>query len=343
MMCHRFFVALLAAVLAIGSFAAPPALAVESFHFGYSESFPAMTNAIRLSGQIGYAWWSANKKRYNVEPPQAGIPYSYHDGYPNLIGTTFTPQYAAARWKQILDGNGDPYTQQTGAQIGKPTIILVDEVASIHQDTAQGPALRQALQIFTTTPPYNRNHIVLLCSPGISQGSGVIKSNYDDVIFCANNYCRYFVLEVYVTQTGFNTGHEPGGTGNIYGKGDAYLANRLTFGIRNWTTTMGVNSSRVMPMILINNNADVGYTNFYKFMNRCFWFMANGWYNAAHSGVDANIKAALRNGVGSYSWDPDQLNTGTTTRDTYFERYLKYYSVDGFLTAHPDGLSPPPP
>ncbi|MEO6434694.1 MAG: hypothetical protein ABIP55_02890 [Tepidisphaeraceae bacterium] len=323
----------------------PRARAVESVHFGYAEANPTMTDAIRLSTRIGYAWWSLNSPKLNPENSGA-IPYSYHDGYPNLIGTTLTAQAASDRWKSILDGNGDTYTGVSGAVIGTPTIILLDELSDLHKDTAQGPALKQALQIFTTTTGYNKNHIVIACSPAISMGSGVIKANYDDVIFCANNYCRWFIIEVYVTQKGYLTGYDPDET-TYRGKGDTYLANRLTFGLRNWTTTMGVSASKVMPMFLISNRADEGGTNFYKFLNRCFWFTANGWYNAAHSGVDANVKAALRNGVGSYTWAPGtgdyQLITSATTRDIYHEKYIMWYSVGGNLAAHADGLAPLPP
>lgn len=333
---------------------AAAARAVESIHFGYDESHASMTDAIRLSSRIGYTWWSANTKRYNVEDG-SGIPYSYHDGYVEWIGaksgTSKTPQDAANRWKSILDGNGDPWTGQSGTVIGDPTIILLDEVTTRFKDVVdgdglggQGPALKQALAAFIALGG-TRSQIVILCSPSLSMGTGIVASQYDDLKYCANNYCRFFVLEVYVTQKGFLTGYDPDET-TYRGTGDTYLANRLTYGIRNWTTTVGVTAGRVMPMILISNRADEAATNYYKFLNRCMWFMANGWYNASHSGVDANIKTALRNGVGSYNWTPGtgdyQLITSNTTRDTFLEKYIMWYCVGGNLNAHSDGVTPPP-
>lgn len=81
-------------------------------------------------------------------------------------------------------------------------------------------------------------------------------------------------------------------------------------------------------------------------MNRCFWFMANGWYNGARTAVDANIKTAMRNGVSSYTWYPGtgdyELATNKTTRDTFHEKYNMWYCVGGNTAAHSDGLAPPP-
>jgi len=74
--------------------------------------------------------------------------------------------------------------------------------------------------------------------------------------------------------------------------------------------------------------------------------MANGRYGNNKTG-DAGIIAAMRNGVGSYSWKPDPagsgsymwvLSTSITTRDTYFERYMMWYCVDHNTNAHSDGV-----
>ncbi len=337
--------ALLFALVPAGS-----ARAVESIHFGYEDAYPIQTDAIRLSTRIGYAWWSANQKRYNVENG-SGIPYSYHDGYVEWIGapsgTTKTPTDAANRWNSILSGNGDPWTGQSGAVIGTPTIILLDECGTIFKDALQGAELRQALDLFDAMPNRTPSQIVILLSPSLSMGTGTVASDYDDLKYCANNKCRFLVTEVYVTMKGFNTGTDPGETTN-HGTGDTYLANRLTYGIRKWTTTLGVSATKVMPMILVSNYADKNgsggtYVNYYKFLNRCMWFMANGWYNGARTAVDANIKTALRNGVGTYNWTVGagdyQLNYNGS-RDTYFEKYLMWYSVGGNLNAHADGLYP---
>jgi len=331
-------------VLVLAMFAAASARAVETYNYGYVESTPALTDAIRLSTRIGYTWFTAHRKQYSVENG-AGVPYAYHDGYVGWVGAQKTPAEAVARWKSILDGNGDPWTGEGGNLTGQPTIILLDEVNSDFKDNLQGPALRSALHAFANAPGYNKSQIVVLASPDLSMGSGVIASNYNDLIYCANNYCRMFVLEVYVTHQGFNTGYDPGES-TFRGTGDTYLANRLTFGIRNWTTTMGVSATKVAPMILVSNRADLGGVNFYKFMNRSFWFMANGWYNGSRTGTDSNIRTAMRHGVSSYSWYPGtgdyQLSTGKTTRDIFFEKYNMWYCVGGKTAAHSDGLAPQP-
>jgi hypothetical protein len=319
------------------------AQAVESIHFGYQEANPTLTDDIRLSTRIGYAWWSANTKRYNVENG-SGIPYSYHDGYVEWIGVSKTPTQAAQRWQSILNGQGDPWTGASGLTVGMPTIILLDEINSNFKNSGQGPALREALRLFIVYFGGNRSQIVALASPAISQGTGVTASNYGDVIYSANNYLRFLALEVYCSHKGYITGYDPGDP-TFRGTDDTYLANRLAFGIRNWTTTMGVSASRIMPMFAISNWAESQGTtskSFYKFLNRQFWFLANGWYNASHSGVDANIKTALRNGVGSYNWAPGtsdwQLTPSKTTRDSFHEKYIMWYSVGGNLNAHGDGV-----
>ena len=328
----------------------PIAHAVESIHFQYQESYPTQTDAIRLSTRIGYTWFSSNVKKYNVENG-AGVPYAYHDGYVEWIGatsgTTKTPADAAARWRSILTGGGDPWTGQSGATIGTPTIILLDEITMNFTDAAQGPSLKSALQQFIALGG-TKSQIVILVSPALSMSTGSVASDYDDLKYCANNYCRYFVLEVYVTMKGFLTGYDPDETA-YRGTGDTYLSNRLTYGIRKWTTTFGVTASKVMPMILVCNRADKNgsggsYANYYQFLNRCMWFMANGWYTAAHAS-DANVKTALRNGVGTYTWEVgsgDYQITLNANRDTFVEKYIQWYSVGGNLAAHSDGVTPPP-
>src|SRR6476661_910108 len=144
-MCRRFYrpfvqtLVLFAFILIV-----TPAVraGVESVNFGYEPTLTSATDAIRLSTRIGYAWFSQNQVHTNPENG-AQIPYAYHDGYVENIGVgTFDSVYAKNRWKSILDGNGDPFTGATGAQIGKPTIIILDEVNSNFDDTHQGPGLR---------------------------------------------------------------------------------------------------------------------------------------------------------------------------------------------------------
>jgi hypothetical protein len=65
--------------------------------------------------------------------------------------------------------------------------------------------------------------------------------------------------------------------------------------------------------------------------------MANGRYSTNPAQVDPNIWTALRNGVGSCSWnadidnsnDPYQLLTHQVLRDAHFETLLRYYSWEG--------------
>ncbi|MSU60097.1 MAG: hypothetical protein EXS35_18320 [Pedosphaera sp.] len=89
-----------------------------------------------------------------------------------------------------------------------------------------------------------------------------------------------------------------------------------------------------------------GPQEFSKFLNREFWFLANGWYDAAHSRVDKNIRRALRNGVGTYTFSPGtrdyRLTPEQTNRDTHFEKYLQWYCVAGRTNAHKDGLAAAP-
>lgn len=113
--------------------------------------------------------------------------------------------------------------------------------------------------------------------------------------------------------------------------------------IKRWADA-GTSLLRLMPILASSNfGGYTGYTKpFNKFLNRQFWFLANGWHNSAHSAVDPDIQIALRNGVGTYKWSPGtgvwQLLTTESNRDTYFEKYLRWYCVDGHLDAHPDGV-----
>jgi hypothetical protein len=320
---------------------------VESVNFGYDSTLPSATDAIRTSTRIGYAWFSQNQPHTNPENGNT-IPYAYHDGYVENIGVgTFDAIYAKNRWKSILDGNGDPFTGATGAQVGHPTIIILDEVNPNFDDAHQGPLLRNALSSFCGTTGYTRASIAMLFSPALSMGNYPAAS-YTKMIEATNNFVRFTCVEVYVTQQGFLTGYDPEDSVNFRGKGDTYLANRLTFGIRHWTTTNGCDPLRIKPMFQVDDRAAYGSNNnFYQFLNRCVWFTANGWYNGTHSGVDANIKTAFRQGVGSYTWS--QFGTGldkltpNANRDTYFEKYEWFYCTNGALSAHSDGLLPPPP
>ena len=64
---------------------------------------------------------------------------------------------------------------------------------------------------------------------------------------------------------------------------------------------MGVRPSKVIAFFLLSNRAlghVGGQPEFCTFLNREFWFLANGWYDAGHSGVDKNIQRVLRNGLG---------------------------------------------
>ena len=300
--------------------------AVESIHFGYIDAEPAMTNSLRLPTRDGTLWWSANKQRYNAED---GLPvaYSYHDGYVEngffINGTTHTAAEAAARWRSIMTGNGDPWTGVSGAQIGTPSIIILDELVANFTDGGNGTLLRNALQTYLTYPGATRNDIAAFLSPGFCQSTSIVLSNYDDLVYSANNYLRSIQLELYATEANFNSG------------GETYLASQFGAPLRKWTTTFGVSASRVQPTLLVSNLADAAGGNYPAFLNRQFQFMANGWYTAGHA-FDANVATALRNGVSSYTWTPGtadyQLLTSETLRDAYFEEFLNWYSVQGNTT-----------
>ncbi|MEO6434439.1 MAG: hypothetical protein ABIP55_01590, partial [Tepidisphaeraceae bacterium] len=303
-------------------------LGVESIHYGIfplaDPSKAPLTDNIRLSSRIGTAWWSQNQPRTNVENGTP-TPYSYHDGYVEQVTTTWTAAQIADRWHKIMTGQGDTYTGVSGASIGTPTIIILDELVASFTDGGQGTVLRQALANYVAPVASggqggSREDIAAFLSPGFGQSTSIVLSNYDDVVFSANNYLRSMHLELYPTETNYNSG------------GETYLAAQLGAPLRKWTTTFGVNASRVAPTLLVSNSADADGGNYPAFLNQQFRFMANGWYTAAHA-IDNNVRTALRNGVSSYSWAAGtgnfQLLDTITTRDAYFEEFLHWYSVLG--------------
>ncbi len=319
-----------------------PGMSVENVHFGFNASYPGMTDALRLSQRTGPNWWSLNTTRQNPENG-ADIPYAYHDGYVEWIGATNTPTRtpaeAALRWYMILHEQGDPWTGATPATVGHPAIILLDEVTTNFKDTQQGPALQEALRLYLNQYGGSRDDIIAYLQRSASLTT--TPSAYSHLVFCVNNYLRYLALEVYCSHQGFVTGADP--DGNVGLTDDAYLASRLALPIKRWADA-GTSPLRLLPVLALSNFASYsGYAKpFQKFLNRQFWFLANGWYDAGHTAVDSNIKTALRNGVATYTWGPGtgvwQLNSAELSRDMYLEQYLRWYCVDGHLDAHPDGV-----
>jgi len=323
-------------------------LAVESIHFGYNASYLDLTNAIRLSPHIGTAYWSQNRQNYSPENG-AAIPYAYHDGYIEDLGTAAIPTASAMaiRWRQIMTGQGDSRTGVSGAAIGTPDLIILDELNSNFQDSNRGPLFREALRLYTLPIAQggqggSRNDIVAYVQPGLSQGTGVTNGLYDDVIFAANNYLRGLALEVYATEDGYRTGIESATNPTVYPTGAAYLGVRLTGPMRNWMNR-GLSPTRLKPIINVSNIADTDIGgDFNAFLNQEFWFMANGRYSATSSQIDANIKTAFRSGVGTYTWAPDadnsndpyQLLTRHTTRDAWFTSLFRWYVINGNTTLY---------
>ncbi len=321
---------------------------VESVHFGFNSTNAAMTDAIRLSTRTGTNWWSQNTQRLNPEDNNP-IPYSYHDGYVENIGNSvnpMTPAFAADRWYKLMHGQGDTWTGVSAATAGFPKIILLDEIATGFTVAGQGPALQEALRLYLTNSGASRNDIIGYAGRSVSLTANI--GNYTNVVYCAKNYLRFLALEVYVTQEGFTTGYERDQPGVYRGTNDAYLVNRFVAPIRQWLTA-GVAPTRLMPIVAVANFGDANGTTtkpFYKFLNRQFWFLANGWYTSDHSLIDTNLQAVLRNGVGNYTWTPGtntwNLMTNQTDLDTHYENYLKWYCVDGHLDPHPDGVDAGP-
>lgn len=331
------------ALMLVAATCADTSSAVESIHFGYTASHPAQTDAIRLSTRIGTAYWSQNRQNVNPENG-ADIPYAYHDGYIEDLGTTLIPTAAAMaqRWRNIMTGQGDSRTGVSGASIGEPDLIILDELNSNFEDANRGPLFREALRLYTLPVAQggfggSRNDIVAYMQPGLSQGTGVTNGRYDDVIFAANNYMRALALEVYATEDGFRTGIESTTNSTQYPTGDAYLGVRLTGPLRNWMNR-GLSETRLHPILNVSNIADANVNrDFNSFLNREFWFMANGRYSDNPTQVDLRIQTAMRRGVGSYTWaadvdnddDPYQLLTAQVARDAYFESLLAWYSAVG--------------
>ena len=89
------------------------ALAVESVHFGVSLANAPMTDAIRLSARTGTNWWSLNSTQLNPENG-AAIPYAYHDGYVEWVGTSKTAVAVSTGLQTMLRGGVGNYTWAPG-------------------------------------------------------------------------------------------------------------------------------------------------------------------------------------------------------------------------------------
>ena len=321
-----------------------PGKQVESFHYAFDVTEPGLTDALRLSERTGVNYWVLSTGKVSPETGTA-VPYAYSDGYVEWIGEAghvvdTSPAGAALRWYKIKNGQGDIWTGASAATVGFPAVITLDEVTTNFKDTLQGPALQEALRIYLTQYGGSRDDIIayLQRSASLSATPGL----YSHLIFCANNYLRGLALEVYCSQQGFVTGVDSDGN-NIGQTDDAYLATRLALPFKRWADA-GVSPFRLMPVMASGNFGGYpGYAKpYYKFLNRQFWFLANGWYNSTHSGVDPNIQFALRNGVSTYKWQAGtnvwMLVNTETNRDSYHEKYLRWYCVDGNTNAHPDGV-----
>ncbi|MSU59637.1 MAG: hypothetical protein EXS35_15970 [Pedosphaera sp.] len=321
-----------------------PGSQVESVQYAFDIPEPGLTDALRLSDRTGVNFWALSTGKTNPENGVA-VPYAYSDGYVEWIGEAghvvdTSPAGAALRWYKIKNGQGDIWTGASAATVGFPAVITLDEVTTNFKDTLQGPALQEALRIYLTQYGGSRDDIIafLQRSASLTATPGL----YSHLVFCVNNYLRGLALEVYCSQQGFVTGVD--GDGNNIGlTGDAYLTTRLALPFKRWADA-GVSPIRLMPVVASGNFGGYpGYIKpFNKFLNRQMWFLANGWYNSTHSGVDPNIQLALRNGVGAYKWQVGttvwQLVNTETNRDADFEKYLRWYCVDGHLDAHPDGV-----
>jgi len=334
---------LLTALLIVGTLPTT-VCAVESLHMGYDAGYLDLTNDLRLSTRIGYIWWSKEKETWN---PENGtwMSYAYHDGYFDQAGHTAAE--LAARWNQIINGGGDPWVpgRMPGQANypGDPNIIVLDEITSNQSDANGGQYLLDALSIYCSTYG-NRDHIMAYLSPAVTQTSSP-STTYSKVVYCGANYLRRLCLELYLSHESYVTGNNNSGLNPGYLQGDAYLNGRLGNPIRRWINA-GVPASRVMPILAVSNIAEAHGTTskgFYKFLNRQFWWMANGRYGDNQTG-DAGIKTALRGGVGSYSWAPGTgdydwvLTPSKNTRDSFHEKYIMWYCVGGNTAAHSDGV-----
>jgi hypothetical protein len=321
------------------------ALGIEQIFFGYDEGEPLMTDNIRGStvDRIGTDWWSSEEPKFNVEDGQQ-LPYAYHDAWFDvwLADGTLTPVACAQRWRSIITGQGDP--KFPGRNVGNPSVIVLDEIGTTFSDAdattggKKGGLLRAALDEYFQLSG-NRSHIIGLMSPGLSQQLAAA-SNYNDIIYCTNSRLRWMGLELYCKYSEFRNGRENK-------TGDDYLARFLTQPMRNWITTNGMFRDRVRPVLKVSNDAD-GTTraDYHKFLNRQFWFMANGWYNGARTAVDGNVKVCMQGGVGAYKFEPgtlaDQLVDTITARDSHHEQFIYWYCDQLNTAPHAYGLAPLP-
>jgi hypothetical protein len=319
--------------------------AIESVHFGVSLANAAMTDAIRLSARTGTNWWSLNSNQLNPENGTA-IPYAYHDGYVEWVGASKTAADEAARWFKILHGQGDPWTGASPATVGSPKIILLDEITTAFTDSGQGPALQEALRLYTTIYGGSTNDIIAYASRSVSITPN--NNTYASLVYSVNHYLRCLALELYASQEGFITGYERDQPGVYRGTNDTYLIGRWIFPVHRWITN-GMPAGKLMPILAVSNYADSNGTSNkpgYKFLNRYFWLLANGWYAPDHVAVSAGLQTILRNGVGTYTWAPGtdswSLVPTEVQLDSHIEAYLKWYCVDGHLDPHPDGVDAGP-
>jgi hypothetical protein len=305
----------------------------------------SMTDAVRLSARTGTNWWSLNSNQLNPENGTA-IPYAYHDGYVEWVGASKTADDEAGRWYKILHGRGDPWTGASPVTVGSPKIILLDEVTTAFTDSGQGPALQEALRLYTTSYGGSTNDIIAHASRSVSITPN--NNTYISLVYSVNHYLRCLALELYASHEGFITGYERDQPGVYRGTNDTYLINRWIFPAHRWITN-GVPARKLMPILAVSNYADSNGTSdkpCYKFLNRYFWLLANGWYAPDHVAVSTGLQTMLRNGVGSYTWAPGttswSLVPTETNLDSHFEDYLKWYCVDGHLDTHPDGVDAGP-
>jgi hypothetical protein len=318
-----------------------PGLQVEAPHYGYDTSAPAMTDGLRSSMRAGANWWALGQPRNDPETG-APLPYAYVDGHAEQVGKDLTPEKAALRWAAILSGNGDSWTKRPGESVGRPGIILLDEVTPAFKDDGQGPAFLEALTTFVQKHGGTRDDLFAFAVRSVA----MTPSNhlYGAIVQSANNYLRFFGLELYTSQQAYVTGYEPDQPRVHRGIGDEYLVRRLLSPIRRWTQA-GIAPERLMVILTVSNFAGSSRATdkpFYKYLNRQFWMMANGWYTTDRSVSDNNIRTVLRNGVGTYKFGPGtnlwQLNPAEMNRDAYFEKYVHWYCVEGRTNAHPDGV-----
>jgi hypothetical protein len=318
-----------------------PGLQVECIHYGFDPAAPNMTDDLRLSQRTGAHWWALGRPRHDPETGTA-LPYAYVDGYPEEIGRKRTAADAMLRWSEIFKGHGDSWTGRPGEIVGRPAIVLLDEITPGFKDDAQGPAFLEALKGYVHEHQGSRDDLFTFAVRSVSMTPS--SHLYQSVVTGANNYLRFLGLELYTSQKAYVTGYEPDQPKVHRGVGDDYLVRRLLGPIHRWLEA-GVSPNRLMVILTVSNFGGANGTTekpFYKYLNRQFWMMANGWYTADRTIVNTNIQTVLRNGVGSYKFGPGtnlwQLNLAETDRDAYLEKYIHWYCVEGRTNAHPDGV-----